>query len=273
MSYVLANTQNNLGRRGLGKLRGLGWDDAPYPVYKLSRSVARLNGDISPAGTASGAITYRIDPRSGQYQFYRTDIKPRGVFMQNTFQHPAPPTLSALGTRVLPIGKSISGSTLQRGRTSRGPMIAMRPGVTLSGLGCGSCGGRCNTLDGPRFARRRQLAGPLDGCTLDADGNFTCPPDTSSTPTGAAFQPGGIFSDPSSFAPGPSPVATAANAVAQGIQQVVQTATGPRVVVQQQPSWFNQASNIGGANVPNAVLAIGGVLFAALGLEGSRGRR
>jgi len=280
MSYVIANTGNPLGRRNLSRL---GWDNIPYPRNPLSRSVAVLNGEFNPAGAdpstnANGAITYRIDPRTGRYIFSRTDIKPRGPFMQNTFQHPAPPVMTPLGVRALPVGASVTASTMVRGRTSRGPMIAMRPGIQLSGLGC-NCGGSCNTpLSGPRFnlRRRRRFMG-ADECSIDSDcgPNAVCGAgqcisvDQPFVPTGKAFQPGGIFSDPSTFATGPSPVST----IAQGIQQVVQTITGPRVVTTQQPvSWWDQKTSIGGAVVSNPVLAAGAVGFAFL-LAGMGGKR
>lgn len=257
MSYVQANTSNPLGRRGLGRGLGrMGWENLPHPVYGISRSVALLNGDDS-----QGAITYRIDPRSGQYNFYRTDIKPRGVFMQNTFQHPAPPVMSALGVPVLPKGASVTASTLRRGRT-------------LSGLGCNSCtcGGRCQSLSGPRRLRGLRGMG-VDECSVDSD----CGPGGACAAGVCVTQEIPVATPNVSIPPfspvpvPPDPALVSAGSIAQGIKQVVQTATGPRVVAQ--PSWFNQSSNIGGANVPNAVLAIGGVLFAALGLEGSRGRR
>jgi len=262
MSYILANTSNPLGRRGLG------WDNAPYPVYKLSRSVARLNGDISPAGTAAGAITYRIDPRTGQYQFYRTDIKPRGVFMQNTFQHPAPATMSALGMRVLPIGKSVSGSTLQRGSTSRGPMIALRPGVTLSGLGCGSCGGRCNSLDGPRFARLRGLRGLGDPCGPQPDGTIVpCPPDPSmATEQGDVPLPGVT---PTVVAPAPGTTLETIDLANRNVSPITFSFGGSV------PPSFSVGAppKTQGTAISNNVLIIGGVLMAALVLEGSKGRR
>ena len=265
MSYVQANTSNPLGRRNLGRLRGLGWDNPPYPVYPLSRSIRQLNGEDH-----DGAITYRIDPRSGQYQFYRTDIKPRGVFMQNTFQHPAPPVMSALGMRVLPAGRSVTGATLQRGRVSQEPLIAMRPGLTLSGLGCSSCGGRCKScLNGPRFARRRRFMGdvtdpsaspgsdisidPNTGCQIDSDGVLlTCPtgPGGGQQPTRSLPTMPINTSDPNLFAQ-----------LVTGIQQMTQ----PRV--QTQPPKPQ------GVSIPTNVLWIGGALMAALVLEGSRGRR
>jgi hypothetical protein len=261
MSYVQANTSNPLGRRALGRLRGLGWDNAPYPVYPISRNVARLNG-VGDENN-NGSITYRIDPRTGQYNFYRTDIKPRGVFLQNTFQHPAPPVMSALGTRVLPAGRSVTGSTIQRGRTSQGPMIAMRPGVQLSGLGCNDCGGRCNSLDGPRFARRRFMGDVTDpsappssdisidpntGCQVDSDGVvLTCP-----------IGPGG------SQQPTKPTITIPANTADPGLlQQLIvgglQSVTGPRVVVQQQQPPTNPF-----AGISTSVLATGAVLFGAL---------
>lgn len=265
MSYVQANTSNPLGRRNLGRL---GWQDLPQPVYGLSRSVARLNGEAH-----DGAVTYRIDPRSGQYQFYRTDIRPRGIFMQNTFQHPAPPVMSALGVPVLPIGKSVSASTLQRGRTSLEPTLRMRPGLQLSGLGCTSCpcAGRCKSAKRGRLGRLG-----ADECSLDSD----CGPGSVCAAGVCVTQEIPVAAPNISvpqFAPVPVPpdpnALVAAGAIAQGIQQVVQTATGPRIVVVQQKPWLSGTSNIGGVNVPNSVLTIGGVLFAALGLERSGGRR
>src|SRR5436305_1201076 len=152
MSYVAANTSNPLGRRGLG------WDNAPYPRYPQPRSMTRLNGP------ADGALTYRIDPRTGGYRFYNTDIRPRGVFLQNTFQHPAPPTMSALGVQI-----------------GRGTQI-LKPG-------CGAkhsckCGGKCKTRvaqpPSAVFARRRSnrrlgddtFIDSATGCELDSDGNL-----------------------------------------------------------------------------------------------------
>jgi hypothetical protein len=269
MSYVLANTQNPLGRRGLGRL---GWDNVPYPVYGISRAVARLNGEFNPAGAdpssnPGGAVTYRIDPRSGQYQFYRTDIKPRGVFMQNTFQHPAPPVLSALGVRVLPIGKSVSNSTMR-------------------GLGCSgcACAGRCKaSLMGPRFAlgRRRRGLGAADfpgACGPQSDGTIIpCAADPSmATEQGDVAVPGVT---PTVVAPPPGTTletiinVPATNQIAQGIQQISNALNPPRVQTQQpQGSWLSQSSRIGNTVIPNSALAIGGTLMAALFMEG-KGRR
>jgi hypothetical protein len=248
MSYVQANTGNPLGRRSLGRM-GLRGEDH------------------------NGAITYRIDPQTGQYQFYRTDIKPRGVFLQNTFQHPAPATMSALGARVLPIGKSVTGSTLQRGRVSQQPMIQMRPGFTLSGLGCGSCGGRCNKpLNGFFPRRRRGMRGMgVDVCGPQPDGSIIpCGPDPSmATEQGDVSLPG-----VTPVVVAPPPGTTIETIISQGIQQISNAVTGQRTqVVQPSTSWFSQSSLVGGAAIPNSFLAIGGALFAALAMEGSKGRR
>jgi hypothetical protein len=161
--------------------------------------VERLNGEFNPTGAdpgtnTHGAITYRIDPRTGQYIFSRIDLKPRGVFAQNTFQHPAPAAMSALGIPLLPAGRSVSQATMVQGRTARGPMIPLRPGARLSGMGC-NCGGKCSSsLSGPR-RRRRGLRGlgdtadtfinPVTGCLEDSDGNtLSCP-----TPGGGGLAP------------------------------------------------------------------------------------
>jgi hypothetical protein len=246
MSYVIANTSNPLGRRGLGF-----FDRAPYPYYPQPRSLTRLNGVNDEA---SGAVTYRIDPRTGSYIFSRTDIKPRGPFLQNTFQHPAPPVLSALGTRVLPIGKSVSRSTLR-------------------GLGCPSCS--MSNLSGGLF-RRSRLRGlgvdatgspsadvfidPNTGCQVDSDGVLlTCP-----TGPGGKQQP-----------TQPSDPALLQQLIASGTQ-IAAAAAAPRMVVQptpQAPSWWDQKTNVGGMLVSNPVLAAGAVGFAFLLAGAGKGRR
>lgn len=271
MSYVRMDTSNPLGRRNLGRLG----DNPPYPVYRVSRSVARLNGDFNadPGTNPNGALTYRIDPRTGSYAFYRTDIAPRGVFQQNTFQHPATPTLSALGQRVLPIGKSVSASTLVRGRT-------------LYGLGCASCGGRCNApmagLRGLRGMRGFRGLGVPDfpgACGPQSDGSIIpCPADPSmATEQGDVALPGVT---PTVVAPPPGTtietIINPGNPIAQGIQQVFTALNPPRVVAAAPAagtSFFNQSSSIAGLAVPNLALVAGGVMFAALFLEGSKKRR
>lgn len=271
MSYVRMDTSNPLGRRNLGRLG----DNPPYPVYRVSRSVARLNGDFNadPGTSPNGALTYRIDPRTGSYAFYRTDIAPRGVFQQNTFQHPATPTLSALGQRVLPIGKSVSASTLVRGRT-------------LYGLGCASCGGRCNApmagLRGLRGMRGFRGLGVPDfpgACGPQSDGSIIpCPADPSmATEQGDVALPGVT---PTVVAPPPGTtietIINPGNPIAQGIQQVFTALNPPRVVAAAPAagtSFFNQSSSIAGLAVPNLALVAGGVMFAALFLEGSKKRR
>lgn len=269
MSYVLANTASNLGRRGLGRM---GWDNPPYTFYPLPKTVRNLNGlgDQTP----NGAITYRIDPQSGKYNFYRTDLKPRGVFMQNTFQHPAPPVVSALRRPI-------------RGITSREPIMA------LSGLGCGSCGGTCNTLDGPRFVRRRRgMRGmgddttdtqidPNTGGIVDSDGvllTLPCGPGgqqmnpaqcpKTGAPTPGASDPGLVQSIISSSSPTTNPI----TAIAQGI--TTSLSHPATVITTSQPSWFNGVTLVGGSPISNTTLAAGAALLAvALGSMGGGKRR
>jgi hypothetical protein len=79
---------------------------------------------------SQGAVTYRINPQSGQYEFRSTDILPRGLFQQNTFQHPVRPALSSLGVAINPHGNAlvrIAGRTMHMKTT---------PGAC-------KCGGRC----------------------------------------------------------------------------------------------------------------------------------
>jgi len=51
---------------------------------------------------SQGAVTYRINGANGQYEFHSTDLLPRGLFVQNTFQHPVRSALSSLGVPVNP---------------------------------------------------------------------------------------------------------------------------------------------------------------------------
>lgn len=66
------------------------------------------------------AISYRVDPSTGQYKLYDSDIVPRGVWQQNTFQPRAPRAFTALGQEVeasgdvriqLPDGQTVSVKT------------------------------------------------------------------------------------------------------------------------------------------------------------------
>jgi hypothetical protein len=229
----------------------MGWDNAPYTMYPLPQSVARLNGEFNPGGpdpstNAGGAVTYRIDPRTGKYNFYRTDIRPRGVFMQNTFQHPAPSLMSAL--RI-----PISGG--------------------LSGLSCNGCGGRCSSsLSGPRRRRRRGMGADPNsdtfvdsntGCIVDTDGNLlTCP-----------SGPGGRQQPTETSSPvTPTDPALLQQLISAG-KQISTAITAPKLVVQQQPpSWWDGKTLVGGMAVPNPALAAGAVGFALL-LAGMGGKR
>ena len=239
MSYVRTDTSNPLGRRNLGRLA---WDSAPYPLYPQPRSMTQLNGIFNPAGpdpstSTQGAITYRIDPQTGKYQFYRTDIKPRGVFMQNTFQHPAPPLMSALG---VPIGRS--------------------------GLGCGSCKGKC----GRRCSKKANRRGIGDSTSvLSPDASIVRLEDGTiiDTANDRIYKPDGSVTDSQGN------VIIGATPVSQRVQQIAQQ-IAPLASSQlpRAQSWWDGYTMIGGTRVPNPVLAAGGVGFLFL-LASIGGRR
>jgi len=242
MSYVQANTANSLGRRGLG------WDNGPYPVYRQPRSMTQLNGAFNPAGadpstSTNGAVTYRIDPRSGSYQFYNTDIRPRGVFLQNTFQHPRPPLMSALGAP-LASGKSC--------------------------LGC-DCSGKCNRrgrgqiLD-HAFDRRRTNRRGLGNPNNPADPDFD--PSTINWPVHNFSPPPQAGSSSDSFFGPTLDLFKSTQQLATASAQLVQAGYAPP-----QMSWWDQKTVIAGSPISNPVLAAGGVgLLFLLSMTGGRRR-
>jgi hypothetical protein len=272
MSYVRTDTSNILGRRGLARLGKLSWgDSAPYPVYGVSRAVARLNGQFNPPGAdpstnANGAITYRIDPQTGQYRFYSTDIKPRGVFAQNMYQPPAPPLMSPLG---VPIGKS------PRAPQQRGRRFAPRA-RSLNGLGC-NCGGRCSRANLSRLSGMGEADFP-GACGPQSDGTIIpCGPDTAgATEQGDVSLPG---VKPTVIAPPPGSQITSfepGNPSLPGFtispSGVVISVTGSKIPVQPTPSWWNGFTMIGNSRVANPALAVGVVGVAAL-LSSMGGKR
>jgi hypothetical protein len=228
--------------------------------------MTQLNGPGDP----DGAITYRVDPRTGNYRFYRTDIKPRGVFLQNTFQHPAPPLVSALG---VPIGKRIMPA---RGR-SKEPYIPLR-----AGLGCGACAsaGRCagchlsGVLD--RRRRRRGLGDSTSILSPDASVIQLDDGTVLDATTGAVYGVDGSITDSQGnvLVPGTSKgsgIVQTAAAIANSVKQAV--APRPMVTAPAPVSWWDQSTMIGGSAVSNPVLAGAAVGFAFLLSSMGKGRR
>jgi hypothetical protein len=274
MSYVAAQTAPKFGSRSqaLGSYQRatfplptsslskvirtrLGWYNGPYPQYpqqefSRTRGYVPLSGFVSPsdpnpATERNGAVTYRIDPATGQYRFYAGDILPRGVFAQNAFQPPARPALSALGVPVT------------RTRVRRKKKVDRGKSFLSCGAGC-SCGGRCSALGDDTFIDT------TTGCTLDSDGNLLkCPGGTDPyTDIGKAQLPS-------------SP--TVLQQVSNVLQQVA-AGTAPKVAAAPAPpqstSWLNRSTRIGSTVIPNSDLAIGGGLaVAALALLRGGGRR
>lgn len=270
MSYVAAQTAPKFGSRsqslglyqratfplptsGLSKVirTRLGWYNGPYPQYpqqefSRTRGYVPLSGfvspsDPSPATERNGAVTYRIDPATGQYRFYAGDILPRGVFAQNAFQPPARPALSALGVPV---------TRVRRRRRTRGKSFL-------------SCGAGCS-------CSQPGLQGPGDACTVDSDcGGGYCDMGTWTCLIGPSAPGGGI-----------SPVIPSQPSVLQKVGTAVQqfaAGTQPQVPVTAAPqptSWFNKSTRIGSTVIANSDLAIGGgVAVAALALLRSGGKR
>ncbi len=269
MSYVAAQTAPKFGSRSqalgwyqraryplptssLSKVirTRLGWYNGPYPQYpqqefSRTRAYVPLSGFVSPsdpnpATERNGAVTYRIDPATGQYRFYAGDILPRGVFAQNAFQPPARPALSALGV----------------------PVTRTRVRRKKKGKSFLSCGAGCS-------CSQPGLQGPGDACTVDSDcgggycdmGTWTCligPP-----------APGGGISPVSPSQPSLLQKAiTTAQQIAAGTQPQVPVVAAPQSI-----SWFNKSTRIGSTAIPNSYLAIGGGLAAFALLRGGGRRR
>jgi hypothetical protein len=317
MSYIKTSTVDDLGRRPLsyyerakfplpttgmsrvirtrtmGWDTQLGWDNAPYGSYRqpeLSRT-RQLNGEWVPPGPPpramaqnNGAITYRVNPATGKYQFYSTDVLPRGVFKQNTFQHPATQTLSAFG-----VAMPVTGQQLVQLPSGQQILSRTAPGKhpCKSGGSC-KCHGKCK--------RSRSMSGlrglfglgddgdisidPNTGGQVDSDGNLLtlpCGPGgqqlpTSQCPKNTSVLPGasdpGLVQQLTSVTPQQN-----TSVISQAVQAI--SAFGPQqtpVVVTQQPSWFNQSTIIGGTAVSNGTLAMGAGL-AAIVISGMGGKK
>jgi hypothetical protein len=223
MSYVKTGTAPTFGRRdqALGwyqrgrfplpttsmsrviRTRALGgWFNGPFPVYvqpEFSRTrgqVTPLSGIVSPSAPSAGsptqgAITYRVDPRTGKYRFFASDLLPRGVWKQKTFQPPARPALSSLGVPLLP---AVPTGAIVPGRRSPGFRGRLLPGLRLSGCcdSC-SCGGSCSGLSGLG-----------DECSLDSDcgPGGTCGAGVCYSPGPSSGGGGGGFVCPDGSSPG-----------------------------------------------------------------------
>lgn len=313
MSYVKISTADNLGRRPLsyyerakfplpttsmsrvirtrnmGWDTQLGWDGAPYPAYRqpeLSRT-RQLNGEWVPPGPppramqqSNGAVTYRVDPATGKYQFYQTDILPRGVFKQNTFQPPAPVTLSAFG-----VAMPVTGQQLVQLPSGQQIMSRTAPGrrhPCRSGGSC-KCHGQCK--------RSRQMSG-LRGLGCDPDFPGACGPQSSGCIIPCGADPSGATEQGDVTVPGTTPTVmapapgtqvetidfsngTSTRTTAPSLLQTLTAALSPSstVVVGQQPGWFNQSTNIGGMLVSNGVLAVGGLAAVVAMMNSGKGKR
>jgi hypothetical protein len=286
------------------------WDgpDNVYPQPELSRTRAtatQLNGEWVPpqpptrALFQQGAVTYRINPANGQYEFRSTDMTPRGLWQQNTFQHPVRSALSSLGvpvatrgtTLVQHHGRNVVMHTTPRGRITQGrqshdPIVKLKAALAgmFSGPGCAGgcgCGGSCG-----------KHLGDDEPCGIDDAGNvMMCPVANTtgggggtSTWDGSANPP---FTPPATGIPGlqngPPLVngvlpGTAGGSILQQVANGINTVLNPHPVVQPATltpaSWFSGSTAIGGVSVPNMLLA-GGLVIAglSLGSGGSRGRR
>lgn len=276
------------------------WDgpDNVYPQPEQSRTRATETGALSgewvppqPPGRAlfqQGAVTYRIDPRTGRYEFHSTDLLPRGLFQQNTFQHPMRPALSSLGVPVGSRGTTlvrvngrnvVMHTTPRRGPTSQTPLMKLKAalGAMFSGGlschgGCG-CGGSCG-----------KHLGDDEPCGIDSDGNVMLCPVNTSTPGGGGGSGSTVIND-SPWSGGGSPsIQNVQNGGIMpgtggggGLQQastvLQQIANGlnphPATPVQTitPSSWLKGSTAIAGMSIPNMVLA-GGLVLVGLTLGG-----
>lgn len=325
MSYIKTSTVDNLGRRPLsyyerakfplpttgmsrvirtrtmGWDTQLGWDNAPYGSYRqpeLSRT-RQLNGEWVPPGPPpramaqnNGAITYRVNPATGKYQFYSTDVLPRGVFKQNTFQHPATQTLSAFG-----VAMPVTGQQLVQLPSGQQILSRTAPGKhpCKSGGSC-KCHGKCkrsHSMSGLRGLFGLRGMGDAStqdtfidsntGCVMDTDGNIlTCPTGVGgsqqptetgtvlpTTATSQATDPALLQQLVNAGAANPNNQSSIAQAVA-----AISNAVAPKPpLLVQTPSWFSLSTNIGGTLVPNSVLAVGGLGIAAIAIMGGGSKR
>lgn len=278
------------------------WDgpDNVYPQPELSRTrgtATQLNGEWVPpqpptrALFQQGAVTYRINPANGQYEFRSTDMTPRGVWQQNTFQHPVRSALSSLGvpvgtrgtTLVQNHGRNVVMHTTPRGRImqgpqSHGPLVKLKAALAgmFSGPGCAGgcgCGGSCG-----------KHLGDDEPCGIDSDGNVMMCPVV--TPTNVPPPGGGggttawdgsanpPFTPPANTAPpitggGGGGGGSTLQQVANGINAVFNPHPAVQPATLSAGSWFSGSTNIMGAIVPNFVL-IGGIALVGLSLGSKR---
>ncbi|MBZ5532616.1 MAG: hypothetical protein LAO20_14380 [Acidobacteriia bacterium] len=306
MSYIRTSTENDLGHRPLGWYQRarfplpttslsqpinprMGWDGAPYPRYaqpELSRTRG-VSGEWVPPGPppratsqGQGAVTYRVDPATGKYRFYNTDILPRGVFEQTPQPPPAPVAITALRQPVtasghqlvqLPDGRRIIS------RTSPGRRTRLRrhrhDDMNRRGMSNLNCGAPCSGLG-------------ADVCGPQPDGTIVpCPPDPSmATEQGDVSLPGVT---PTVVAPAPGTQRTTFDFANPAVPPI--TATSPSgfpivfsfnagtprpTVVPAQTSvstLFSGSTRIGSAVIPNVALLGGGALLVmAMANKGKR---
>lgn len=312
MSYIKVSTADDLGRRPLGyyeragfplpttsmsrviRTRNMGWDGAPYPQYRqpeLSRS-RQLNGEWVPPGPPpranaqnNGAVTYRVDPATGKYKFYRTDILPRGVFQQNTFQHPATQTLSAFGAAMPVTGQQLVQLPSGQQIISRSAPGRRHP--CKSGGSC-KCSGQCKRSRGMNGLRGLFGLGAADfpgACGPQSDGTIIpCGADPSGsteqgdvplpgvTPTVTAPAPGTQV-ETIDLVNGTSATSTSSTSLPSFFQSIAAVFSPTPTVVGVQPSWFGLSTNIGGMLVPNSVLALGGAAAVLAMMNKGGGKR
>lgn len=317
--YVQANTKPTFGSRAQAlspfrtPLSGFGspWFEGPYAMYapqEYSRTRAigrRALANYMPASPttrlwAQGAVTYRINPQTGRYQFNATDILPRGLYQQTAFQAPPRPALSSLGvpmgtrgTTLISVGgrQMVMPTTpggVRRGPTSNDPMVKLRAAFAgmFSGCSCGSCG----------MSGLGQNAG--DSCSQDTDcnsgltcNNGTCgaqlleagdPCDQNTDCSGALLCCGGkgdgsVAGTCGTTCPATSSSTSPGNSALQLISSIlgVRPTTTTSPAVQQNPlgNFLTGSTNILGANIPNVVLGGGALMLVIAAAASGGGKR
>lgn len=241
--------------------------DGPYPNYpqpeqsRTRDTAVQLSGEYVPPGPPpraafeQGAVTYHINPQTGKYQFYSTDLLPRGLWQQNTFQHSVRPALSSLGVPV----------------QSRGQQLVQIGGRTAVVKTTPSCRGTC----GKCKCRGRCKVNGL-GADIVLPGGKTI---YAISPDGTVIQwsDGSVTDTTTGVTVDASGNTVSGNAVSQTASALQQVATAlnpsrPIVPVQQPSGFFTGSTNIAGAQIPNALLAIGGLLLVGGAVGGGRRR-
>lgn len=301
MSYVRANTSPTFGMRSQAETKMAPnlagpFYGGPYPQYgqpELSRTrstATRLAGNWTPAPPnaniwAQGAVTYHIDPRTGQYVFDPTQLLPRGLFQQTTFQHPVSPALSALGVPVSARGTSMVEIRGRRGLMGTSPTRRRgRYNSPLSQLGAALAG----MFDGLSCSSCRKGMG-VDECSDDSDcgPNGVCGGGVCLTSVGTAPQsvPVNGFCNATVDCQGAlvcvnNKCMDAANAPATQLNQAVAVlentlssvngSNAPNTFTP--PTWFTSSTAFGGTSIPNMLLVGGGLIALVALTSGGKGR-